>query len=364
MPESRRALAAMAQIDAETGAVKALDWGIRNLESMLPSLDAAMDDLAVYPLSSFTPPFRDESPHRDEARLSRPDNAPMSLAPLSTRPSGKGFPGSSRRSTARSGGGTSFSIDRDVPVGPTEGVFEKRAGVGSFSSIRPASPANGKGMDPLARESHPPAGAADALSAEKRTFAGHITSEGMETLLQLVEIIEGKGGVVRETRRAGNVQTGKASHSSTAASMGPQRRLRPLEHFDFSSHRPSRAESWVPAESANKERAAQHRVGPSTQHPINVDGSVPPSASAPFDPAEIDDPIKERVGRTGDQRNDMENADHPWNSPMSTPGPNAPRTPAAVQRFTGKGEFADAGEQLADLINAALQAQARRRGLS
>jgi hypothetical protein len=219
-------------------------------------------------------------------------------------------------------------------------------------------------MDPLARESNPPPAAADALSAENRTFAGRITSEGMETLLQLVETIEGKGGAAGKTRPAGKVQTGEASHSSAAASMRRQRRLRPLEYFDFSSSRPSRAESWTPAESANRERAAQHRVGPSTQHQINVDGSVPPPASAPFDPAEIDGPIKERLGRTGDPRNDMQSADHPSKAPMRTPGPNAPRSSAAVQQLTGRGEFADAGEQLADLINAALQAQARRRGLS
>ena len=94
----------------------------------------------------------------------------------------------------------------------------------------------------------------------------------------------------------------------------------------------------------------------------NDTGPLP--GSSPFVPSEMDGDPTGRAGRAGNQPNDMTSAGHKSNAPMDAPGPDAPRSPAAFQRFTGNGEFADAGEQLADLINAALQAQARRRGLS
>ncbi|GAB6908657.1 hypothetical protein JCM12296A_44970 [Desulfosarcina cetonica] len=363
-PELRRALAALAQLDAEIGAVKALVRGIRYFESMLPTLlDASMDDLAAYPLSGFTPPFRDESVRRDEARSRRADNAPIPV-PSPTRPFEKGFAGSVSESLTRGGGGAAFSIDRKKPAVTPKGVSEGRAGVGPFSPIRPASPAAGNGVDPITRASNPPAAAAGALSAGKRHPADPITSKGMETLLQLVEAIETKRGLGRESHRTGNAPIGMASHSLTGSPVRFQRPLRPSERFDFSSARSSRPEPLASAESSRRERLAPPPVAPSAQHQMDGDNRGPLPVCSPLIPSEMGAPLEEGGGRAGDQRNDMKPTGHSSNVPMNTPGPNAPGSPSAFQRFTGNGEFADAGEQLADLINTALQAQARRRGLS
>jgi len=192
-----------------------------------------------------------------------------------------------------------------------------------------------------------------------------MTGKGMETLLQLVEKIETKGGTPRGARRAGNAPSGKKAPRSTGgAPAEPQRAMGPSERFVFSSHPPSRPEIWASAESSHRERPTHHPMASSTQHQMAIDGAGPPPASFPFDPAEMGAPSNESAGKTGGPPNRMKSAGQPPHVAMNEPPPGPLRSSAGFQPFTDNGEFADAGEQLADLINAALQAQARRRGLS
>ena len=361
-PEARRALAALALLDSESGKLKRLGLPTRRAVSAIESFCVTAGNLAVFPLSEITTPAREELANVREAQSSTSRTVPMSGATGSEKSAASDSAApASRSSPARR---SAKPNDRSIPPVSASSA-ELRRSNDRHSTAPPRQISTGSGFSPdndlLEAE-----GLIGKPHTQQVKNAGRVVDptigSPMNALSQLIQKIEAKKVSGKGVRRDDG-----AMHSAQGTTRSrPERTAeRHTDRSDVSTYQSSAPKGSGSIQSTGN-HLERHFTDSSPFHPLSdavSDSFVPYFAGTETnrntETTEESNFVEELANNAPDQG---AGRSLPFSS--SSGFPVGQRIPGEFPQSAAGSDAYDPGEQLADLINDALQAQARRRGIS